>query len=215
MGDEVLYIITTEFEWEIYSKEENEPQQNFHFKILIVGQILILSGTFPDIPLPMNEIFRPRSREGHTEHILVTCEIIDGLLKRTSEGLRIFDQRVEEYGSRTEYIAFFNCYFEDYLQSKNHYLSDFSNVLQRLEVGLPFVHRNVWTYQTKGKLESYIEPEITLEICQEDLKKTKMDIEKIESRLNYNRKRFFRFIDHFFSRIFELSFFYYTCYYMV
>ncbi|KAG0667991.1 hypothetical protein C6P45_005175 [Maudiozyma exigua] len=130
-----------EIEWIYHSRTDNTFSETYKFKMIIKGQLLLISGVFPDIYINVRRLFNDNLITTGKQYPLIMIQIINILLHYTLLGVDTIKNELVETLKKTRNLVLikssqFNLYFDSrktLIEDQKNILSSILRVLSILE----------------------------------------------------------------------------------
>lgn len=117
-------------EWIYYTRKDNNFSNAFKFESTIKGQLLVISGVFPDIYTDVRRLFNENLIIAEKQHPLIMIHIVNILLQYTLLGINTIKNDIVETLKKTRNLVLINsCQFDLYFNSRKRLVEKQKNIL--------------------------------------------------------------------------------------
>lgn len=207
--DVKLTPITTN--WAQYTHDGNDIIQTFKYRILIKGQMLVISGEFPNIRIDMDATFGLEIDTFSRIYPSLLIATFKSILTNTIQILpEVKTDIFEKFEKNKRTVLMRTSFQERFTKSRKGYLSDLYRMLTEADFALRSIRENMRYYGTSvipGHVTNDIQTEMNWR--KNDINVSVSKLEEMIYGLESNRRRFFDFaesvIDVFFAVVLAIA----------
>ncbi|SMN19469.1 hypothetical protein, no similarity [Maudiozyma saulgeensis] len=191
--NENLILEDKKMKWVQYTNSGGDSFESFKFSTLVKGQILVLSGAFPDIIVKLDAIFGLETITNSMQCNLIMIAVLKVLMERTLESLFCIEKDIIEKETETRKVVLMkNSLHEEYMGSRGNYLVELSHTLFNAGTTLRDVTENIKYLCTNDASENVIKgSEIIIKKGENKITQLMIKLREMRQTVEENGTKFF------------------------
>ncbi len=146
-----LNLKPTTFKWVNYVRNGNKLEKSYSFNMITKGQLLVLSGKFPDLQVNLSTAFGRVAVESNPKDPLLMIATIEILLQDVFQSLRCLRKVIQD--DRQDFLTLVPLKWTNYMRSissRRHNILELSHILSHTRMELHTMRRSMKYFGTNS-----------------------------------------------------------------